>query len=355
MDHVIVIGAGVIGASVALHLAQAGVRVTVMDAGGVAGQASGRSFGWINASFFADADHFRLREAGMAAHRALAADLGLDLIDWAGCLWWEKQGVAFDKQAQALSALGYPVRELKRSDVAALEPALQGVPDRVLHCPGEGAVDAAALAEAMLTAACAKGARVWLGCKVENLARKDGAICGVATPYGVIDADQVVVAAGTATQALLEGIDVTVPMVPRPGLLMQTRPLDPLIRHVMVSPAGEFRQDSEGRVWMPTAASHQGDASARIEKRPDVLADAALARLQANLPQVRTWDRVTAAMRPVPQDGLPVIGPVAPGAYVTVLHSGVTLAAITGRLAAQEVLGRQADPLLRPYRPSRFS
>jgi glycine/D-amino acid oxidase-like deaminating enzyme len=74
-QQVIVIGAGIIGASIAYQLAKAGAAVTVLDAGGPAGQASGASFGWINASFYVDPDHFALRLAGIEAHERLARSL----------------------------------------------------------------------------------------------------------------------------------------------------------------------------------------------------------------------------------------------------------------------------------------
>jgi glycine/D-amino acid oxidase-like deaminating enzyme len=68
---VIVVGAGIIGAPIAWHLSQRGAEVVVID-GGAAG-ANSQSFGWINASFYADAAHHRLRVAGIAAYGRLMA------------------------------------------------------------------------------------------------------------------------------------------------------------------------------------------------------------------------------------------------------------------------------------------
>ena len=50
------------------------------------------------------------------------------------------------------------------------------------------------------------------------------------------------------------------------------------------------------------------------------------------------WEAVMLAARPVPQDGLPVIGASWPeGVYVAVMHSGVTLAALVGEAVTQEL------------------
>jgi glycine/D-amino acid oxidase-like deaminating enzyme len=77
--------------------------------------------------------------------------------------------------------------------------------------------------------------------------------------------------------------------------------------------------------------------------------------LLANGDDIRV-DRHTLGLRPVPADGLPIIGPVAqaPGLYVTVMHSGVTLAALVGRLGAEEILSARPVDILAPYRLDRF-
>ncbi|EBA12716.1 fructosyl-amino acid oxidase, putative [Roseobacter sp. CCS2] len=60
----------------------------------------------------------------------------------------------------------------------------------------------------------------------------------------------------------------------------------------------------------------------------------------------------------MPQDDFPIIGPVANGAYVAVLHSGITLGQIIAELVAKDIAGRLNNTdaaMLAPYRPDRFS
>jgi glycine/D-amino acid oxidase-like deaminating enzyme len=68
-------------------------------------------------------------------------------------------------------------------------------------------------------------------------------------------------------------------------------------------------------------------------------------------------EKMTQGFRPMPADGFPIVG-FAPGRrdlYLAVMHSGVTLGALMGRLAASEMLdGVKAEPLA-PYRLERFS
>ncbi len=356
--HVVVIGAGVIGASVAFRLARAGARVTVIDRCGPAAGASGRSFGWINASFFADDDHFRLRLDAIAAHRRLDADLpGGSGVRWTGSLWWEEEGARFDAFRDRLSALGYPLREVPAAEIRTICPALGGVPDRALAFPAEGWVDPGDLARRLLAAARAGGARVWAGLPATALAEEGGRIAGVVTPQGVLPCDRVVVAAGNGTPRLLDPLEVSLPMLVRPGLLLRTRPMPPVFDRIFVAPAMEIRQEPDGRILAPAAAGHQGDAAEALADRADRLADDAMTRLRGLLPgQPLAWDEITVALRPMPGDGLPVIGPAGPdGLYIAVMHSGATLAAIAGELAAQEVLRKGAADQLARYRPGRFT
>ena len=60
--------------------------------------------------------------------------------------------------------------------------------------------------------------------------------------------------------------------------------------------------------------------------------------------------------RPVPIDGFPVVGNIEgnKGVFIAVMHSGVTLAPLIGRLLASEMLQTSKSPLLEPFRPSRF-
>ena len=63
--RVLIVGAGVIGASIAWHLARAGAEVTVLDGGAAGGLATRTSWAWINASWGNPEPYFHLRERAM--------------------------------------------------------------------------------------------------------------------------------------------------------------------------------------------------------------------------------------------------------------------------------------------------
>ncbi len=349
MKHVLIVGAGLIGSAVAYGLAQAGARVTIVDRAGPAAGASGASFGWINASFYADAAHHSLRVAGIAAHRRLCAALPHCPIQWQRALWYEAQGAALSEMEDALRGMNYPVERLDRTAFSGLEPEV-APPEEALCFVDEGVTDPAALNRALFDAALSLGAKAVLGVAVLGVVRRGGKTIGVATDQGEIVADEVVIAGGTGAAAL-----IGLPMLRRPGLLMKTNVLPPVLSHVLVTPEGEIKQDAAGRLVMPTTAGHQGDTTEALTTTPDLLADEAMLRLRAVFPGLDLhWREVALADRPVPQDGLPVIGRVEPGLYATVMHSGVTLAAITADYATQEILRGDLVIALGPYRPGRF-
>jgi len=353
---VIVVGAGIIGASTAFQLQKSGAQVTVMDAGHAG--ATGASFGWINASFYENDDYYRLRVAGIAAHRALTQELSLP-VDWCGCLCFETTGADFDAQRDALQDVGYAVNEIDQAKFAELEPHVANPPERCLMFQDEAAAESGALAAQLLQAAVDLGAQVIGGVAVTGFTGDGGRVAGVHSTAGTIRADQVVVAAGTATSGLMASIDVHLPMLKRPALMLKTQPVAPILQHVLASQIGEVRQLPCGSLLMPAAIGHQGDTSETLEASAPEVADAALLRLQALIPHSPlTWSHATMAYRPVPQDGMPVAGQVREGLYVATMHSGITLAAIMGQHIAREVLSGPSNETtqhLAPYRPERFA
>ncbi|MEO0358769.1 MAG: FAD-dependent oxidoreductase, partial [Pseudomonadota bacterium] len=253
-----------------------------------------------------------------------------------------------------LRGLGYSVNWLDTQQFAALEPSVVQPPKASLFFPSELVVDAQATATAMLAAS---GARVLRGIKVRCL-EPVGDQVSVITPFGTMFADQVVVAAGTATQTLLADFDMPVPLRPSPTFVLQTRPTKRVSTHVLGSPIGDTRQRADGVFIMPTDVKHQANDADAQNVDLDALEQDALGRLRSQFLDLNLQSAgLTLAHRPMPSDGLPIIGAVAKGVYAAVMHSGVTLGPVVGGLVAQEVLNGPTNTTqsqLAPYRPDRF-
>jgi glycine/D-amino acid oxidase-like deaminating enzyme len=352
--RVIVVGSGIIGASVGWHLAKAGAEVIIIDGEAAGGAATRTSWAWINASWGNPEDYFQLRMRSIAEWKRLAVEVpGLD-VNWCGGLIWDLPPAELEAYAAERAQWGHAIRKLGREEISAREPNLIAVPDHAYLVETEGMVEPLAAAEALLSSAGSLGAQVLTQCPVKWLAEEDDKVAGVMTDDGVIHADDVVVAAGAGSARLLDSVGITLRMTAPAGLLSHSQPAPRLLNGLVMSPGLHMRQTAEGRIVAGTDF-----AGADPEGRADELAAELQSKVQA---MVRGAERLaldfyTVGNRPTPADGFSAIGRPRdrPGLYTVVTHSGVTLAPALGLFAAQEIMSGRRDALLGPFHPDRPS
>ncbi|MDA7425369.1 NAD(P)/FAD-dependent oxidoreductase [Thalassococcus lentus] len=356
-QKVVVVGAGILGAQAAYRMQSAGADVTVIDKRGPGGVATAASFGWINASFYLDDHHFALRRSGMAAWQRLIHEVDLP-VQRCGALSWEHQGPALDAECASLSAKGYAVEVVGSGTIRSLVPSLGNPPDRALWFADEMAAESEQVAARLLQLAVSKGARLLTGAAVTGVSQQAGTVTGVQTEAGAIAADEVLLCTGTQSGPLLAPLGIEVPMARRPALMLRTRPVAQCLGPVLVTPAGEIRQLPDGSILMPAAIGHQGASDETLTGTPEDAERDGLARLRALFPDLTLEIAgMMLAQRPYPADGLPVVGSVAKGVTLAVMHSGITLGALMGELLCGEILdgpSNVSSDLLAPYRPDRF-
>ncbi len=351
---ILVIGAGIIGAACAYYLARDGARVTVIDSGGPGGVATPASFAWINASWGNPQPYFRLRREAMAEWRRLATALPNLRISFSGGLCWDLGPDDMDAYLRDHGAWGYGIRRVDRGEAKRLEPRLADPPEAAVYVAEEGAVEPRAAALSLLSAAERLGARFVAGTAVRGLILRGDRVEGALTDSGEIHADEVLLAAGAASPDIAATAGVTLPLTTPPGLLVSSRPHERLLNGLVMAPDLHMRQTAEGRI---VAGADFGGSDPRTDA--DATARAVFATLQSLL---AGGDRLvmeghSTGKRPTPEDGFPAIGRPNErnGLYIAVMHSGITLAPIVGRFAAEELLQGRRDPLLAPYGPARFT
>ncbi len=201
----------------------------------------------------------------------------------------------------------------------------------------------------ILAAATAQGAVLREGVEVRDFRTENGRVTGLETAEGPVDADHVVLAAGVGSQALASRLNVALPTENTPGLLIHTTPTRPLINRLVLSPGVHFKQDPDGRI-----VAGQDYGGGPVPTEPQQEGQRLVARLNALLHDRETLELadVTVGERIVPLGGMPTIGraPALESLYVAVMHSGITLAPIVGRLAADEILDDIEANLLAPFR-----
>lgn len=354
--HILVVGAGIIGASIAYHLTRDGARVTILDAGKGGGIATRYSWAWINASWGNPEPYFRLRTRSMCEWRRLAADVPDVGLRWPGGLLWDIEPGELATYVAGHADWGYDIRFVDRAEALRLEPHLapSSVPERAAHVREEGVVEPEAAALALIRAAEAKGAVLKSGVTVLRLTRQGDRIAGVVTDQGEITADHVVLAVGAATTELAATAGIHVPTVAPPGLLVVTQPVSPLLNGLVMATELHVRQRSDGRLIAGAdyGGSDPGSEAAKAAEET-MTAMRALMRPDIKL----ELDRFTVGYRPMLPDDLPAVGamPGADNLYIAVTHSGITLAPALGLFAADEILQGRRDPLLAQYSVARFT
>jgi glycine/D-amino acid oxidase-like deaminating enzyme len=88
MKHIVIAGAGILGASLAYHLAKRGARVTIIEAQHPAAGATGKSFGWLNATFSKrPRSYFDFSMLGIAGWHRLEQELNGELNSSGAVVW----------------------------------------------------------------------------------------------------------------------------------------------------------------------------------------------------------------------------------------------------------------------------
>ncbi|CAL9639626.1 Hydrogen cyanide synthase subunit HcnC [Streptomyces sp. enrichment culture] len=370
---VVVVGAGMTGAACALYAARAGLGVTVVDRGPVAGGTTGAGEGNLLVSDKAPGPELDL---ALLSHR-LWAEVAQEL---GGAVEYEpKGGLVVAETPGALDALrrfaagqranGVTAAPVPADRIRDLEPRLRDGLAGGVHYPQDAQVMPALAAAHLLRAS---GARLLTGREVTGVLRgTDGAVRGVRTDRGDLHAPAVVNAAGPWGGELAARAGVSLPVLPRRGFVLVTEPLPPRIRHKVYAAdyVTDVASDSaalrtspvvEGTAAGPVliGASRERVGFDRSVSLPAVRALAAGAiRMFPFLSGVRAV-RTYAGFRPYLPDHLPAIGPDprAPGLLHACGHegAGIGLATGTGRLIARVLTGQAPELDLTPFRPDRF-
>ncbi|MEV0720231.1 FAD-binding oxidoreductase [Asanoa sp. NPDC050611] len=332
--QVVVVGAGIVGASVAYHAAWAGAAVTLVDAGRPGAGVTADSFAWVGASGVRTGPAAGIRATATDEYRRVQAELPGLPVRWSGSLIWRAEGDAPEAG---------PGQEIvDAGTVMTLEPNLRQPPEWAVWAPGDGAVDSVGVTERLVEGARAHGARVRLDSPVTAVRRDAaGRVAGVETAAGPLSGTTVVLAAGVATAALGVSVGVRVPVEPSPCPLFRLRAPAGLVRTVVNTEDFDLRQVAADRLMAAADSPERTLAAVRSTFRGAEGVELLSTRIGA---------------RPMPVDGEPIVGPVAdvPGLYVAVMHAAVTLAPAMGRLVARELVDGTVEPSLSGCRLDRF-
>jgi D-amino-acid dehydrogenase len=418
-QHVVVIGAGIVGAVTALEALSAGYRVTILEPGEPGGEQAASygngcwlspmsvippsmpglwkkvpkflmdplgplairwSYlpraapwlvryllaGWTEAKVEATARAIRpLLEDAPALHRDLARRAGVErLIERRGLMYIYENRAQFESEAMAWRIrrkVGIEWLELDADEMRQREPELDrrygfGVlVEEGGHCRDPGAYVAALVEQAQAEGAELRRARA-TGFRVEG-----GRLKAVLTEGGEVPADKAVISAGAYSRKLAAAAGSDVPLETERGY-------HAMLPDAQVGPRTPL-MPFDGKMsvtWTDRGLRCAGQVeiagldAAPNWKRAEILRDHLL-RSFPGLPRDLPPDRVKVWMghRPSMPDGLPCIGPAAASPDVLLAfghgHVGLVAAPRTGRAVTAMLAGRTPDIPVEPFRPSRFA
>lgn len=373
--HIVVVGAGILGACIAWRISERGFPVTLIDKSDPGSGASSHSFAMINADAKFPLHYHNLNRRSQDMWTRFAAELARDGdgtslgLRWGGKVTWVSDvdaAAQLEVHVRQMQSWGYPMRLLSESELSDMEPGLKvGSMTAAAYSENEGQVEPQLVIEACLDRLAERNCDVCRNTEVTGYAQTgEGRVKAVKTTSGDIRCDVVVLAAGSDTTRLASRLGVHVPQETSSGVVIRTTPLPPLLQRAAViyappvatgEPEVHFRQCADGGFMVG-----EGDQETHAEDGSQAHANELLARASSYLPELAQARAVAvpAGLRPLPADGFPAIGftTEVPNVYVVLTHSGVTLAPVLSQLVVQEICdGVLADAVLGSYRPQRFT
>lgn len=198
--EVVVIGGGIVGASVGFHLAEAGVDVVLLERSDFACGSSGKPIGGVRAQF-SDPLNVQLAARSLAAYGQFAqspgADIQLDKVGYLFLLRTPDDVARFEKSIAIQNEHGIPTRLISPAEAHELSPPVD--PDGFIAAafsPSDGHARPTVVAGAYVDAARRRGARAVTGCDVLDVEVRGGEIAAVHTSRGSVRTSIVVCAAG---------------------------------------------------------------------------------------------------------------------------------------------------------------
>ncbi|NNF17856.1 MAG: FAD-binding oxidoreductase [Gammaproteobacteria bacterium] len=222
---VVIIGGGIVGVCTAWFLAKQGVNVTLCEKGHIAGEQSGRNWGWVRVQA-RDTREMPMIIDSLNIWRGLADEIGEDV-------GYVQTGTLFaassDAQLEKFSAW------LKVADEYGIDTRILSPEDLAQHVRGHAvtwrgamytATDARAephkATTAIARAAARKGATVLSACAVRGIETAGGRVSAVVTEHGRIRTSVVLCAAGAWSSMFCRALGVSVPQLKVRGTVVRT-------------------------------------------------------------------------------------------------------------------------------------
>ena len=367
-----VIGAGVVGTSLARSLAARGVAVTVFEREHLGAGTSSATFSWINSNGKSPDSYYQLNLAGMREHEALQQATASE-ARWyirAGTYEWAVDPAKIERlmaRAQRLTDLGYPVEKITARQLVERIPELHVHPrsSEIVSFPSEAYAWPSVLIARQWSEAREHGAVLRAPVDVVAVEEHDSGVRLRLSTGESWDGDYVISAVGRWSETLMSMLGLRFAMIDPDlpnkfacGFLGSTDPQYVQLSANLIAPELNVRPDGAGRLLLQTPdLDHRADPAYETDTGSLIGQEMVrrLRRLFSNTEHARI-EKIRIGQRARPADGLPAVGFVTPRSrlYLVATHSGITLAPLLGRLVADELVDGNRSTLLEDYGPERL-
>lgn len=359
----IIVGAGVIGASCAFHLARRGVRnILVLEKSHLAAGASGATAGMVGASGgVPECLNALVVESERLIHEAIAEFDQPPEVTTGGAMITavSQRGL---KNLHVISArnqaLGIESQVLEGDEARRLEPLLSHEVTGILFRPTSFHVNPFRLCQGYLGYAIRHGAKVRYGVAVRDVRTAADRIDRVVTDQGEFECDWLINAAGANSPDIMASSGWHVPVEPGRGQIIITEATPPMTPHLINTPDHLYvRQTAPGNFLIGSRTEKVGfDGRITLDKIAEYARG--LVRIVPMLARLQII-RFYCGFRPLSPDDLPIIGPL-PDCRSFLLatghtRSGVIYSAVTGKLIAEIIVDGRTHVPIEPFSIARFA
>lgn len=360
-DPIVIVGAGIVGCSIAYHLIERGIRNFVLiDRGsldepiGSTGHAPGL-LAQVSASPFMTG--FATESIALYTHFGALEQVFTDAGSIEVARKEETMNLLRRKVARATES-GIEASVITPEEVSSLVPLIDAS-DLIggLYVPSDGVLDARATLRVFHDLFQEAKVDIRSGVTVTGIVQREGEVMAVQTDHGPINCAEIVVAAGIWGADLLGRAGVTLPLFPVQHPYTYTEPLaewegethpsaHPLVRDIETLTYYRQHQDRMGYGWYAHQPVHQDMSNLWASELPyddDLFGAAPAPELFPALASAKTSHQLNGIFSMTP-DGLPLVGPdeylhglwLAEAIWVT--HAGGV-----GRFVADMIAGRPVD------------
>ena len=246
---VVIIGGGIVGVAAAHRLAGRGLAVLLLEKQAIAGEQSGRNWGFVSQQGRAPAE-LPLMVAANRLWCRMSAELGVD-IEWVqggnlALAEGEAAAARYREWAAVGQQFGLGTRILTAAQVAEALPGVRTRATLGLLTPSDGHANPLKATLAIAGAAAAAGARVVTDCAATAITTAGGRVIGVETERGPVHCQTVVCAAGRWSRRLLGTAGVDLPQNTVRETVLATEPVPGLTTVAVWGPDLAFRQMPSG-------------------------------------------------------------------------------------------------------------